>query len=95
LIDALASGLGCALKTEGVASFLGGSFVKLSVFVVEEIISALGGSAGFWASFTGSSFLVQGFALVTSLTGSSFLAHGFTLGFSAKAFLRGKGSAFG
>jgi hypothetical protein len=83
------------LKTEGVANFLGGSLITLSDFVVEDTNSALGASAGFVISFTGSSFLPHGLLLGASLTGSSFLAQGLTLGFSAKAFLIGNGSYFG
>jgi len=84
------------LKTDGVASFLGGSFIELSDFVEDNTTSAaLGGSTGFGASFTGSSFFPQGLAFGTSLTGSSFLAQGFTLGFSLNAFLKGTGSCFG
>lgn len=94
LIEALASGLGYALNTEGVASFLGGSLTALFSTGLEDEItgSSFLASTGLGASLTTSSFLPHRFAFGAS---SSFLAQGLGLGLSFAAFLKGKGSALG
>jgi hypothetical protein len=94
LIEGLTSALGYTLKTEGVASFLGGSLAALFSTGLEVDItsSSFLTSTGLGASLTTSSFFPHGFALGAS---SSFLAQRLGLGLSEAAFLNGKGSALG